>query len=283
MPPAGLLALLAIDRGNQTPELLNGARYVDEVKLGFGLNAWLFSKGKGKILVFAGDGSPHGAKSVSIADPRVKVFNSLGDAVRVEDGRIEIANRAPYYALGEHPEKSVKGNGDDTTNLLKNPSFEQGDNGKTPADWSEWKRFSGESTFVRAAGGRTPESKGVAVVIQSPNEKFVMAEQWVQRPLKKGERYGFSVWLKADRPVRADVFLSSRAHDKSGKYLGASESRSQHNITTSWAKYSTSIVMKAGEGSDKDGLVAVVQLFEDPGAKVEMDDAELVFLGTAEE
>ena len=283
MPPAGLLALLAIDRRNQTPELLRDARYLNEVKLGFGLNAWLLANGKGKILVFAGDGPPSGSKQVSITDPRVTVFDSLGDEVRVEDGRIEIANRAPYYAVGEHPEKSVQCNGAGDANLLKNPSFEQGENGRTPADWSEWKRFSGESTFVKAEGGRTPESKGMAVVIQSPKEEFVMAEQWVQRPLKKGERYGFSVWLKADRPVRADVFLSSRAHDRNGKYLGATEKRSRHNITTSWAKYSTSIVMKAGEASDKDGLVAVVQLFEDPNTKVEMDDAELRFLGTAAE
>jgi len=59
----------------------------------------------------------------------------------------------------------------------------------------------------------------VAVVIQSPNEKFVMAEQWVQRPLKKGERYGFSVWLKADRP-RGEVTLLEHVKAALGVAVG---------------------------------------------------------------
>ncbi|MFH0962602.1 MAG: hypothetical protein V2A58_01175 [Planctomycetota bacterium] len=278
MPPAEAVNLLSFDPTNQAPELLRGARYEREVPLGFGLTGWVFSKADGELVIFAGEGAPDKSRSISVTDSETKIFDCLGRELQVADDRVEIANRAAYVAVGKNCETSIGSPGSaGGANLLENPSFEEGEDRKTPARWTEWTRFSGESTFVKQMGGRTPESKGMAVLVQSPKDAFVIAEQLVKQPLAGGERYGFSAWIRSARPVRADVYLEVRGATGSGLCDG----RSRHTITTSWAKYSTSVMIPEGTAPQKGALRAIVQLFENPNTEVEIDDAELHFLGVA--
>ena len=279
MPPATLMKLLSIDITNRSPGLLHGARFERETPLGFDLGGWLFDKQGEDLLVFAGLGPAKSSAEVEVRKEGVAFYDSLANEVPVIGGHIVIENRAPYIATGSHPERALgsPGSAGRVRNLLKNPSFEEGEMGKTPADWSEWTRFTGESTFVREEGGRTPESKGVAVLIQSPKDEFAYACQGDRIVLRGGGQYGFSVWLRSSRPVRADVYLEIRGAD--GK--GLTEKRSRYDITTQWSRYATAVTIPRGKGTSKGAFRAIVQLFETPNTRLEIDDAELRFLGTA--
>ena len=276
MPPAEVANLLAFDPTNEAPQLLRGARYEREVTLAFDVTGWVFSKGNGELLVFAGDGAPNESRAVSVSDPQTRIFDCLGREVPVVDGAVEIANRAAYIAVGENCEKSVGSPGSVVgPNLLENPSFEEGQDGETPAGWSEWTRFTGESTFAKDQGGRTSESKGLAVLTQSPKDEFVYASQHTGKiALRRGGRYGFSVWLRSNRPVRADVVLELRGGGGSG-----ATKRSRYNITPEWGRYSAVVAIPGGGGATQGAFRAIVQLFENPGTRLEIDDAELRFLG----
>ena len=280
MPPARVAKLLAFDPTNRAPELLKDARYEKEMSLGFGLTGWVFRKGDDKLLVFAGEGAPNESRTVSVSDPQTRIFDGLGRELPVMDGRIEIANRAVYVALGKNPEKALRSTGwVGGANLLKNPSFEKGEIGETPADWSPWTRFTGESTFIKEKGGRTPEGKGAAVLIQSPKDEFVYASQSARIALKGGAQYGFSVWLRSSRPIRADVVLELRR----GQGKETFTKRSRYNVTPQWNRYAVAAAVPKGKGTAKGAFRVIVQLFETPGTRVEIDDAELRFLGLAPE
>jgi len=277
IPPAPLMKLLSIDITNRSPKLLQGARFENETPLGFGLGGWLFDKDGGKLLVFAGLGPANSSTEVVVRKKGITFCDSLGNEVPVTGGRIVIENRAPYIATGSRPERALASLGaGQAANLLKNPSFEEGDVGKTPADWSEWTRFTGESTFVKEKGGRTPESEGVAILIQSPKDEFVYASQGGTIVLRGGGRYGFSVWLRSSRPVRADVYLEMRG----GAGKESFSKRSRYNITPEWNRYATDVTIPKGKGTSKGSFRAIVQLFETPNTRVEIDDAEMRFLGT---
>ena len=278
-PPAPLMKLLSIDITNRSPELLHGARYTKEIPLGFDLGGWRFDKKGETLLVFAGLGPANASTSVPVNDAHVTVYDSLGNIVPVENGRVTITNRAPYVATGDQPEKQIGSpKTAESPNLLRNPSFEEGEIGKTPADWSEWNRFTGESTFMRDEGGRTPESSGMAVLIQSPKDEFVYASQGGDIVLRGGGQYGFSVWLKASRPVRADVYLEIRGAD--GK--GLTDNRARYDITTEWSRYASAVTIPKGKGTPNGTFRAIVQLFETPNTRLDIDDAELRFLGPAD-
>ena len=277
MPPGPLMKILAIDTTNRGPELLRGARFDKEISLGFGLGGWLFDKGGRKLLVFAGLGPAKSSMSVPVRSKGVTIHDSLGNVVPARRGSIRIENRAPYIATGDRPEKAVGSPGPaGARNLLENPSFEQGADGKTPVGWSEWKRFSGESTFVKRQGGRTPESSGMAVLTQSPKDKFAYAEQGGKIALAGGGRYGLSVWLRGSRPVRADVYLEIRGAD--GK--GLVQTRQRYNVTPEWNRYAASVTIPKGKGTPTGAYRAIVQLFETPNTRLELDDAELRLLAT---
>ena len=276
MPPAQVVALLAFDTANRAPELLRDARYEREVSLGFGLTGWLFGKAQNTLLVFAGEGAPNTSRAVSVSGSATRVFDGLGRELPVVDGCVEIANRAAYIASGEDCETSIGSPGSaGGANLLENPSFEEGQDGKTPDEWAEWRRFSGKSTFARETGGRTPASKGMAVLVQSPEDTFVIAEQMVKQPVKGSQRYGLSAWIRSARPVRADLCLEVRGAGGSG----LCDSRSRHNMTASWAKYATVVAIPQAAASQEGALRAIVQLFEHPNTRVEIDDVELYLLG----
>jgi len=90
-------------------------------------------------------------------------------------------------------------------NLLKNPGFEEGEAGGTPAGWAAWDR--NPSTFVVAEGGS--RSSRCAAIRLVPNEScgFVLADQWVRRPIAAGERYRARCDVRAERPVRVTLWL----------------------------------------------------------------------------
>ncbi|MFH0965735.1 MAG: hypothetical protein V2A58_17190, partial [Planctomycetota bacterium] len=276
LPPPALVSLLAIDHTNRAPALLEGAQFLKEVDIGFDLAGWLLDKSGNKLLVFASL-APAGAQiPVPVSESQTTIYDSLGNPLPLTDGRVIIDCRAPYVAVGGDLANAIGTRPlDSAPNLLKNPSFEEGDCGVTPAAWSPWDRFSGESTFVREKGGRTPKSSGLAVLVQSPKDDFVYASQGANLPLQGGGRYGFSVWLRAARPVRADVYLEIRGGD--GK--GLVENRSRYNVTTEWARYAAAVTIPKGKGTANGAFRAIVQLFETPNTRLEIDDADLRYLG----
>jgi hypothetical protein len=283
MMPETLKKLLTCDRRNRVPDVLRGATFEREVKLGFEIQGWLMNRNGEKMLVFAGMGPANKLQQIDVSNDKVRIFNSLSDEVQIVDGKVAILCGAPYMAMGPDVQKAIREDDggtvlDAATNLLKNGSFEDGENGKTPIGWATWNRFSGKSTFARAQGGRTPDSCGMAVLLQSPNDQFVYSDQGITRRLKKGQRYGFSVWLRADRPVRADVYLCGTTRDTSGKLLGEYENRARVKLSSDWTRYSSTITIKDADGSPKDGIRALVQLFENPNTRVEIDDAMVVLL-----
>jgi hypothetical protein len=276
MPPAEASRLLAIDPRNQAFQLLQGSRYEKEFILGFNLKGWLFRKADSKLMVFAGKGTPGNVQMIPVTGQGTVIYDSLQNRVTVDKGEVEIANDAPYIAVGANCEKSIgvpqTGGG---TNLLENPSFEEGREGETPLNWSEWTRFSGDSTFVKEKGGRTPERTGMAVLIQSPNDQFVYASQAPPCPLKAGERYGFEVWLRSDHPIRADVCLEARSYDEQGNSLGTSGNCSRYKLTPEWRRCTTTVVVEEGRSSSNGMLRVIVQVSEKPDVRVEIDDVVL--------
>jgi len=108
MPPARAAELLVIDPRNEPPRALRGARYEKEVPLGVGVTGWVFSKAGGKLLVFAGEGPAGRSQTVSVRRTRIRIRDSLGNEVPVEDGRIVICNGTPYVAVGDDLEGSLK-------------------------------------------------------------------------------------------------------------------------------------------------------------------------------
>ena len=282
MMPEQLQRLLVIDHRNRVPAQLNGATYQKELQLGLQLSGWLMRKDGIELMVFAGQKPANTLQSVYVSEPRIQIHDSLGNEVPVSGGKAVVICGAPYIATGPNILHAISDGsmpaGKTPRNLLTNGSFEKGRRGQAPPGWAPWKRFGGKSTFSWAKGGRRPQSRGMAVLVQSPDEQFVMAEQGITSPLKAGQRYVLSVMLRADRPIRADVYIEGRTYGKDGKPLKAGEERSRFELTTTWARYTSVVTIKEGIGSRKDGLRAIVQLFETPGTRVEIDDAAVFLL-----
>lgn len=141
--------------------------------------------------------------------------------------------------------------------LLKNGDFE--DNSKNtgatknhwetkgaPVDWSTWSRM-GLGEFVRTQG-HTPASKGVHVSAPASDETSILMQNL---PVKSGERYVSTVWVKLAEPAHAaDVVLSFRFRTKDGWYAG--KGGKQHSIAAAsgdWQKLTLAATVREGATS----------------------------------
>ena len=108
MPPARVAELLVIDPRNVPSQALRGARYEREVPLGAGLGGWVFSKAGRELLVFAGEGPAGSVQTVSVSKTPITISDSLGNELPADGGCIVIVNGAPYVAVGDDVEASLK-------------------------------------------------------------------------------------------------------------------------------------------------------------------------------
>ena len=108
MPPARVAEFLVIDPRNEPPRALRGARYEREAPLGVGLAGWVFSKADGEFLVFAGEGPAGSSQTVSVSKTPITICDSLGNELPVDNRRVVIVNGAPYVAVGDDPEGSLR-------------------------------------------------------------------------------------------------------------------------------------------------------------------------------
>ncbi len=69
---------------------------------------WVFNQAGDRLLVFAGEGHAGSSQTVSISNARIRIRDSLGNELPVEIGRLVIDNRAPYVAVGDNPEESLR-------------------------------------------------------------------------------------------------------------------------------------------------------------------------------
>ena len=169
-------------------------------------------------------------------------------------------------------------------NLLTNPSFEEGEDGKVPPTWHKCTLpDKGESTFIRATGGRTKESKGMAVVKKLADDKWVYGCQYVKRAIREGERYRFSVWLRSEYPMTVQLIINVVAYDENGEYTTESSNWAPSNVVPTWRKYSSLVTVEEGKECENGVVKVSIDIYTNQpyDIAVEIDDAELVCLPEA--
>ncbi len=110
-------------------------------------------------------------------------------------------------------------------NLLRNPSFEEGE--KTPADWIFWTRTTGKGVWdeqVAHSGKRS-----VKIVSSNSNDN------WSQReiPIKPGHLYRFRVWVRQERCYAWGPDVVITAYDANGQPLHSWQFRGRRG-TRDW-------------------------------------------------
>jgi len=166
------------------------------------------------------------------------------------------------------------------TQLLSNGSFEEGEVGAVPPDWHkggyDGKAYPKDFTLATAAGGRSGK---MAVLERPPHLHWVYAQQFIRSGYRPGERYCFTAWLRAERPMKKclDLVLIPLHHDSATRptYKWA---RKRFDVGTEWAQYSVTLhtdklIVPGQQEVTGPGMRALVQLYR--SAKVFIDDARL--------
>lgn len=92
----------------------------------------------------------------------------------------------------------------ESTNLVNNPRFEQGDVGASPTNWRWWTR--NPSTFAVATAGRTGRSAKLRLV-KNETCGFLLADQYIETPLSEGDHVRARAWVRADKPTPVTLRL----------------------------------------------------------------------------
>ena len=156
----------------------------------------------------------------------------------------------------------------ESQNLLENGGFEEGETGASPPGWGKWDR--NPSTFVIAEGGY--ESAQCAAIRLIGNEAcgFVLADQWVRRPVAAGERYRARCWVRAAAPVRVTLWLYG------GTESVALKARTDAIASRAWRAVSAEFEAPKLEGLGYVRFALAVDQRDAP--TVYVDDAEVVRL-----
>ena len=180
--------------------------------------------------------------------------------------------------------------GAEPDNLLENPSFETGDVGQTPPEWSkdtlskknERRSPDSKSLLVVATGGHTGDQKAVMTLDESDKWMY-MEQRWKTPEIQKGRQFVFSAWLRADRAVSAQLTVSAYCFSAKKAYTAALSPR----LTDIWRKHEVRVTVEDAPGGPTrvedlpegktDYVRAVIQV-RTPGVGVEIDDAEMVCL-----
>jgi len=175
-------------------------------------------------------------------------------------------------------------------NLLANPSFEAKGETSVGQDPPHWIKGSlsqddvdgspdSKSVVTVVKGGRTGDYS--AQLLLDKTDKWMLLDQRIETEYAKGERYRFSVWLKADKKIAASIALA--AHCPSLRKVF--DNHVECKLTQRWQKFDVTVTIlpKVGDPTRVSALPAtagryvrsIVQLRE-AGLKVYADDARLV-------
>ena len=156
------------------------------------------------------------------------------------------------------------------TNLIKNPSFEATDDKGLPADWSlrgiALEGKSGKPRLVIGAPAR--DGKNAAQLSFGPALDSAYVDQCYWKVLAPGERYSFSVWLRAQKRARASIVIAAR-----GEKIPEIQRRDWIDVTPEWERYSTAVTI---EGAGQYVLFRCIVQLHTPGVRLSIDDAALV-------
>ena len=155
-------------------------------------------------------------------------------------------------------------------NLLKNGSFEEGTMGQPPPGWVAWDR--NPSTFVIAEEGRDSSRCAAIRLVSNESCGFVLADQWVRRPIAAGERYRARCDLRAERPVRVTLWL----YGGSGKV--ALKARTDTIASRSWRPASAEFEVPALKGGGSAYVRFALAIDQRDAPTVYIDDVEVVRL-----
>ena len=145
----------------------------------------------------------------------------------------------------------------ESENMLGNPTFGPPYPGGVPQVWHLSKQSAdGEAAVAvievdppagSAPAGATGEPKPIkAVQLEMKNMEWVYLGQNIimGEPIPAGKTYAFSVWMRAEKPVKVSVIntVITTKKNEEGKLV------SQHkwggkNVTTKWKKYTTEITV----------------------------------------
>lgn len=180
--------------------------------------------------------------------------------------------------------------GEGGNNILMNPSFEEGHDGSgVPVSWRKGTLSrkdsvadapDSKSTIVVASPGKTGEH--AAVMALGENDVWIILDQVVPyKVMDKGEKYLFSVWLKADKPVPVVISLHALCPLMQKSYTMYTECK----ITDLWQKFDVGITIapKIGDPTTIESLPedapqylrGIVQVRE-VGVNIYIDDASLI-------
>ncbi|MFH0964328.1 MAG: hypothetical protein V2A58_09995 [Planctomycetota bacterium] len=165
-------------------------------------------------------------------------------------------------------------------NFLTNPDFEAGDAGASPPGWVSWTR--NPSTFATSEGGRSDGRCARIVLVPNDQCGFVLADQYLNVPLAKGERYRARCWVRSEKPTRVQVWLyggTRKAGDNPGVELAA---HTDATADSDWREVRTTLDIPEITGGKDPYLRFVLGLGGAAGAAVYIDDAEIVRLRRGE-
>ena len=219
--------------------------------------------------------------------PGIKVAVDDVQLVRVGQGT---SGKAPSKAKEPAPREKTPARAEGGPNLLENVSFEEEGEalvGKTPPHWVKGSLSQGgvdgspdsKSVVAVARGGRTGDYS--AQLLLEKTDKWMLLDQRIETEYAKGERYRFSIWLKADKKITANIALAAHCPTLRKVFDRHVECR----LTQRWQEFEVTVTIgpKVGDPTHVSALPAsagryvrcIVQLRE-AGVTVSADDARLV-------
>ena len=127
--------------------------------------------------------------------------------------------------------------------LLKNGSFEKIGTGGCPDEWhmSQYpgpEKTTGKANVVIANGGTDGEKE---VRIRKENGvDWCYIQQFIPHSLAVGDTYVFSVWMKADKPAKVNMYFSAVPLTRGIKHQGV---RKRKIVTPKWKQYHVSLTV----------------------------------------
>jgi len=161
-------------------------------------------------------------------------------------------------------------------NLLKNPSFEEGDVGKTPPDWSQHaydgKDSSLKAPFATEKGGHTGDQ--CAAVDLPAGYQWTLIEQYINVPPDPTKGLALSAWVRSDDPAgKVEMVILVNAPKR--KAYNIVHVRARFNdIGPEWKKCEAALSLADAVGlkSDDDLIArAIIQVYA-PHTRVYVDD-----------
>ena len=160
-------------------------------------------------------------------------------------------------------------------NLLKNPSFEDGDVGKIPPAWSQH-AYDGKDSSLKAPYAVAPagHTGNCTAVDLPPGYQWTLIEQYINVPPDPSKGLALSAWLRSDDPEGKVELVILVSAPKRKAYDVAHVRARFADIGPEWKKYEVALSLADAVGLKSDDELiarAIIQVYA-PHQRVYVDD-----------